>query len=118
MGEMIWPNLGGESEPDDRRTQIGSYYRLVKNMFLLLVSTLKFVNTGLATPSCDLLFLVCESSDSQYSLCILDARIRRLLVSEQSILPLVIRITLGHHGHRQLIYCSLLLHIAPFYFER
>jgi hypothetical protein len=87
MGEMIWPNLGGESEPDDRRTQIGSYYRLVKNMFLLLVSTLKFVNTGLATPSCDLLFLVCESSDSQYSLCILDARIRRLLVSEQSILP-------------------------------
>jgi hypothetical protein len=32
-GEMIWPNLGGESEPDDRRTQIGSYYRLVKNAF-------------------------------------------------------------------------------------
>jgi hypothetical protein len=31
-GNDLWPSLGGESEPDDRWTQIGSYYsRLVKN---------------------------------------------------------------------------------------
>jgi hypothetical protein len=37
MGEMIWPNLGGESDSDDRRTQIGSHYRLVKNAFCVFV---------------------------------------------------------------------------------
>jgi hypothetical protein len=32
-GELMWRNLGGESEADDRRTQIGSDLFRVQNAF-------------------------------------------------------------------------------------